>query len=121
MLLVFRPERLKVKALAIADDDANQINEVLIQSAFDIRVDADHRSRKCGLAEHVNRLVANGQRMERMITHPERLIRSLATSAGSKCMSKLGQRKQTLPTVSLDGFLAKAAQQTQIVFPNGLS
>jgi hypothetical protein len=58
--------------------------------------------------------------MERMITQLGRLIGSLSTPTGPKCMGKLGQREQTLPSISFDRLLAEAAQEAQIVLFDSL-
>jgi hypothetical protein len=80
-------------AFAVTYDDANQINEEVVGIPLDIHVDADPRSRHVRLTEHVNRPIANRQRLERMITQLERPIGSLASPTGSKCVSELGQRE----------------------------
>ena len=59
--------------------------------------------------------------MEGMITLLGRLIRSFATPARPKCMCELSQREYTLSPVFLNGLLAEAAKEAQIVLSNRLS
>ena len=105
---------------AIVDNEPNQISEALLGFSLDIKVDTHRRTRKFGIAKHVDHLIANGQRLQRVIAHPGWGLSALTVSPGPKRMRKLGKCEHSLAGVSLDSFFAHASQETEIVLSDRL-
>ena len=105
---------------AIVDDKPNQISEALFGFSLDIKVDTHRRAWKLGRTKHIDRLVANGQSMQRVIAQLGWHFSALAVSPGPKRMRELGEREHSVAGVSLDIFFPYAPQETQIVLPDGL-
>src|SRR5262245_31558043 len=109
-LAVVRPKGMALDALAIANDEADQISEAVFGIPFHIHVDAHRRGRQLGLPQYIDGAVADRERMQRVIAPRERRICPLAAAPGPKGMRKLSEREHALAGVAFDGLFTKAAQ-----------